>query len=199
MCRPVVADAFAGDERALGHAEVVEHLRAPGVFQLLSLDGRKRLGGDDESSSPCCSSGRNPSTSARFAEMQAVARHAEPDRRLEVVDQLELHLGRRVGAGAAPHGADAVVDGGAGVEVRHRVHAERKGDVRAVLRASRRSAPRRARRRAGRAPCPRPSAGRRAAGRWRRPSASIRPRRCAAGCRTPRGSAPAGSRAAPPW
>ena len=66
-------------------------------------------------------------------EVQAVARHAEPDRRLEVVDQLELRLRGRVGAGAAPHGADAVVDRGAGVEVRHRMHAEREGDVRAVV------------------------------------------------------------------
>src|SRR6185503_457610 len=57
-----------------------------------------------------------------------------------VVDQLELHLGRRVGAGAAPHGADAVADRGSRVEVRHRVHAEREGDVRAVggLRADQR-------------------------------------------------------------
>ena len=64
------------------------------------------------------------------------AAHSSPcraDRGLEVVDELELDFGRRVGARAAPDGADAAVDRGARVEVRHRVHAEREGDVGAVV------------------------------------------------------------------
>src|SRR5216684_1567409 len=66
--------------------------------------------------------------------MQPVARHAQPYGRLEVVNQLELDFGRRVVARAAPYRADAEVDRGARVQMRHRVHAERERDVRAVLR-----------------------------------------------------------------
>src|SRR5205814_8100951 len=67
--------------------------------------------------------------------MQAVARHADPDGRLEMVDQLELRLGRRVGARAAPDGADPQVDRRARIEMRDRVYAQGKRDVRAVVRS----------------------------------------------------------------
>src|SRR5712691_3899709 len=66
--------------------------------------------------------------------MQSIARHADPDGRLEVVDQLELRLGGRVGARTAPDGADAQVDRRARIEMRDRVNAQGKRDVRAVVR-----------------------------------------------------------------
>src|SRR5687768_2018721 len=50
-----------------------------------------------------------------------------------MVDELELRLGRGVRARAAPDGADAAVDRRARIEMRHRMHAERKRDVRAVV------------------------------------------------------------------
>jgi len=127
----VVAEALAGDEGALGHAEVVEHLGAPGPLELLSLYWGEGLGGNDQ----FFYGGRRQVEILRLGEvreMQPIARHAEPDGGLEVVDQLELHLGRRIGPGAGPHGADAAVDGGARIEMRDRMHAERKGNMRAI-------------------------------------------------------------------
>src|SRR5437588_1282263 len=44
----MVADGLARDERAFGHAEVVEHLDAPGALQLLALHRGQRFGRDDD-------------------------------------------------------------------------------------------------------------------------------------------------------
>src|SRR2546426_4275410 len=77
---------------------------------------------------------RSASCSGQVRKMQSIARHADPDARLEVVDQLELRLGGRVGARAAPDGADPQVDRRARIEMRDRVNAQGKRDVRAVVR-----------------------------------------------------------------
>src|SRR3989454_5209606 len=77
---------------------------------------------------------RSASCFRQVRKMQSIARHADPDGRLEVVDQLELRLGGRIGARAAPDGADAEVDRRARIEMRDRVNAQGKRDVRAVVR-----------------------------------------------------------------
>ena len=41
-------EAFAGNQRAFRHAELVEHLGAPHALELLPLGQRQRLGGDDD-------------------------------------------------------------------------------------------------------------------------------------------------------
>src|SRR6185436_1698710 len=61
--------------------------------------------------------------------MQRVARHAEPDGRLQAPDQLQLQGrgGRR--AGARPVDRDAARSGAARVDLADRVDAQREGDV----------------------------------------------------------------------
>ena len=44
----MVAERLARDDRGLGHAEMIEHLRAPRALELLALDRRERLGGDQQ-------------------------------------------------------------------------------------------------------------------------------------------------------
>ncbi len=155
-----VAQEIFGDERRAVAADEDVAIRQQGLRRLGEIDDPRNVGegvaGEREPLGPPGASGllrltrgggfhRDQERFHRRAgkidafdlgevrEMQAVARHADPDRRLEVVDQLELRLGGRIGPGAAPHRADAEVDRGARVEMRDRVHAERERDVRAIV------------------------------------------------------------------
>ena len=71
-------------------------------------------------------------------EVQRVARHAEPDGRLQALDQLELQRRGRRGAGARPVHGDAARRGAARVDLPDRMDAERERDMRALRRARRR-------------------------------------------------------------
>src|SRR5215510_2356945 len=66
--------------------------------------------------------------------MNPIARHAGPDRRLELADQLQLIQRGRVAAGAAPDRADAEILGRARIEVSHRMDAERERDMDEIVR-----------------------------------------------------------------
>ena len=65
--------------------------------------------------------------------MNAVARHAGPDGRLEVADQFELGQRWCVAARAAPERPDAEILGGAGIEMSDRMNPERKRDMHQVF------------------------------------------------------------------
>src|SRR5215813_3405033 len=61
--------------------------------------------------------------------MQRIARHAEPDRRLQALNQVELQGGRRRGTRAGPVHSDAARGGAARVDLADRVDTHREGDV----------------------------------------------------------------------
>ena len=132
---PLARRALGGQHADLGHAETVEDRRAPIAFELVPLGRGKRLGGAEHSGDGTPGE-VDTLRIGEVGEVQAIARHAHPDRGLERLDQSQLLDRRQRRTGPRPNRPHPHDLRRPRPHMPHRVDAERRRDMRLlVLRA----------------------------------------------------------------